>query len=100
MERGHARSSAVRTGLKRALLARDGVVAAEFVVDESIEPGGLRFEPGMPTHLPRYRVHPADVSSIWDTVVGELTVLAVQLGDDQIERAPGFEGEWPGLEKP
>jgi hypothetical protein len=98
MQRSQSRSTAVVIGLKRALLARHGVVAAEFVIDESVEPGGLRFEQGMPTHLPRYRVHPADASSIWDTVLADLTVVAVQLADDKIERAPGFEGDWPGLE--
>ena len=84
--------------MRRALLARDGVVAAEFVVDESVTPGGLSFEPGMPTHLPRYKVHPADATTIWSTVVGDYTVVAVVMaGSDDIERAPGFEGDWPGL---
>src|SRR5688572_17941603 len=98
MQCAHPRSTTVREGLKRALLARDGAVAAEFVIDESIEPGGLRYEPAMPNHLPRYRVHPDDASSVWNTVTSELTVAAVQLADDKIERAPGFDGVWPGLE--
>jgi hypothetical protein len=63
-----------------------------------VVPGGLSFEPGMPTHLPRYRVHPADATTIWSTVVDGYTVVAVVMADsDVIERAPGFEGDWPGM---
>ncbi len=79
------------------MLARDGVVAAELVVDDSIQPGGLTFEPGMPTHLARYRVHSEDASSVLTTVLEDkYTVVAVVMTDsDDVERSPGFEGDWP-----